>query len=509
MGFAQFIASAGLLLSAISTLAGQSYVRYSDFGAVGDGVTDDFEALVKAHAHANEQDLPVVADNEATYYIGRADRTIIIQTDTNFGEAKFIIDDSEVANHRSNVFEVRSPHQKIELDGVRSLKRGQERIDLRLSGKYLVTAKDRRVRRFIRRGGNRNRGSYQTDSFLVDRHGQVDPRTPIVWDFEQISRIEAQRVDEEQLMLRGGHFTTIAHSRTSTAYHSRGIFIQRSNVLVEGLEHHVTGEGKDGPPYSGFIRISNCANIIVRDCVLTGRKTYYKIGSAGHRVPMGSYDISINSSVNVALINVTQTNDIMDGSRWGIIGTNFCKNLIYEGCVLSRFDAHQGVTNATIRNSTLGHMGVKLTGFGTFLIENSTVNDWRLIDLRPDYGSTWRGEIIIRNCRLLTPKGWRGTPVVLNGSNNGQHDFGYTTYMPERLIIDGLEIEDSGRPDTYRGPAALGNFNPGYKEGVQLPHPQAIIREVHYRNVESTSGKPLRLSDNPEMFTDVEFIAGD
>ena len=29
-------------------------VSYEDFGAVGDGVTDDFDAIARAHAYANE-----------------------------------------------------------------------------------------------------------------------------------------------------------------------------------------------------------------------------------------------------------------------------------------------------------------------------------------------------------------------------------------------------------------------------------------------------------------------
>ena len=37
----------------------KNYVTYEDFGAVGDGVTDDFAAIYKAHEYANENKLPV------------------------------------------------------------------------------------------------------------------------------------------------------------------------------------------------------------------------------------------------------------------------------------------------------------------------------------------------------------------------------------------------------------------------------------------------------------------
>ena len=48
----------------------KSYVRYEDFGDVGDGATDDLKAIVDAHAFANAKGLPVRATDGATYYIG-------------------------------------------------------------------------------------------------------------------------------------------------------------------------------------------------------------------------------------------------------------------------------------------------------------------------------------------------------------------------------------------------------------------------------------------------------
>src|SRR5690606_21176876 len=99
-------------------------------------------------------------------------------------------------------------------------------------------------------------------------------------------------------------------------------------------------------------------------------------------------------------------------------------------------------------------------GSGTFLVENSTLNGRTLINLRPDYGSTWQGEFIIRDC-VFEPAGGRTTSASLfGGFNSGQHDFGYTTYMPERIIIENLHINDSNHPEDYEGPAIFSNFNP-------------------------------------------------
>ena len=48
-------------------------VYYEDFGAVGDGKTDDFLALKAAHDFANEGGQSVKATPGATYYIKNMD----------------------------------------------------------------------------------------------------------------------------------------------------------------------------------------------------------------------------------------------------------------------------------------------------------------------------------------------------------------------------------------------------------------------------------------------------
>jgi hypothetical protein len=484
-------------------------VRYSDFGAKGDGKTDDIDAIVAAHAFANEHGLSVKADEGATYYIGGKDRTAIIQTNTDFGSAAFVIDDTDVENRNAHVFMVSSSLQPFNPAGISSLKRNQEKIDAALPATCIVTVTNSEVKRYIRFGPNQNSGSPQTDIFIVDQNGYVDQNGPIIWDFDQITDITALPIDDKTLTIAGGRFTTIANlAESKYTYYSRGMAIRRSNVLVDGLQHHVIGEGDHGAPYSGFINISNCANVTVQNTILTGHKTYRTIGSAGDPVSMGSYDISVNRALNVSFVNCSQTNDINDSQYWGIMGSNYCKNLVYDDCTFSRFDAHMGVANATIRNSTLGHMGINAIGSGVFTVENTTIRGRTFINLRNDYGSTWQGEFIIRNC-IFVPAGGKPTSAsLIGGSNSGQHDFGYTCYMPERITIENLHIEDSNHPENYRGPAIFANFNPKMKDESYVEQiPYVKTREVVLKNVTTASGQDLRLSDNPFMFKGVKVKA--
>jgi len=482
------------------------FVRYSDFGARGDGKTDDIDAIAATHEFANQHNLRVKADEGFTYYIGGKERTAVIQTDTDFGTAAFVIDDTEVQNRNASVFLISSSLQPFKPEGISSLKRNQEKIDVSLPATCLITVINANVRRYIRYGLNQNDGSPQTDIFVVDKNGRVDMDSPIIWDFDQITGITALPIDETTLNITGGRFTTIANRAESKyTYYSRNIAIRRSNVVVNGLEHRVTGEGDQGAPYGGFLNIRDCAYVTVRNTVLTGHKTYTTIGAAGKPVTMGTYDLTVNRALNISFINCTQTNDINDRTYWGILGSNYCKNLLYDSCTLSRFDAHMGVANATIRNSTLGHMGINAIGSGTFLVENSTIRGRTLINLRSDYGSTWQGEFIIRNC-VFVPAG--GRPVsasLIGGSYSGKHDFGYPCYMPERIVIEGLHIDDSNAPEEYQGPAIFANFNQQMTDSSYVEDfPYVKTREVVLRRVTTASGRALRRSDNPVMFKEVK-----
>ncbi len=481
-------------------------VRYSDFGAKGDGKTDDIDAIAATHAFANQNGLAVKADEEATYYIGGKNRTAFIKTDTDFGKAGFIIDDTDVEDRSVPVFMVSSGQRPFKPEGVTHLERNQDKLDLSLPVPCLIMVTNSNVKRYIRYGLNQNNGSNQTDIFIADRNGNVDVNAPIIWDFDQITDISALPIDETPLHITGGRFTTLANKAESKyTYYSRNITIRRSNVVVDGLEHRVTGEGDHGAPYGGFLTIADCAYVTVKNTVLTGRKTYVTIGSAGKPVSMGSYDLSVNRALNVSFLNCSQTNDIDDNTYWGILGSNFSKNLLYDHCSFSRFDAHQGVANATIRNSTLGHMGINAIGSGIFTVENSTIRGRTLINLRSDYGSTWQGEVFIRNCTFVPAGGKPVSASLIGGSNSGNHDFGYTCYMPERITIEGLRIDDSNHPAEYDGPAIFANFNPNMTDdSYQEKFPYVRTREVVLGNVTIASGEPLRLSDNTFMFKDVK-----
>jgi hypothetical protein len=483
------------LQSVVAQLS-KSPVTYEAFGAVGDGVTDDMPAIQKAHEHANKNGLPVRSKPGATYHLGGKALTAIIETDTDWGTSKFIIDDSkDVENQSRALFEIRSTLKPIPLK-IESLKRGQTRLNITPPDDCLVYVENNKKKLFIRKGGNQNDGTSQKEVFVLKKDGSIIGA--IDWDYDEITKISAQPIDEDLLHVRGGIFTSIANQMDpadKASYWSRNISIKRSNTVVDGVTHKITGENEKGHPYRGFISTDQCAYVILRNCVIDSRKTYYKIGNAGSKVPMGTYGYHANLVVNFQLLNCSMGNDINDGSRWGVVATNFMKDMLVEKCVLSRVDVHMGISGSyVIRDSTLGRYGINAIGRGKLIVENSTLHSGSFISFRPDYGSTWEGDITIRNCRWIPSS---GNPTIFSMKNDGSHDFGYTCFMPKTVTIENFTIDDSKSSKNYKG--VLLFADPIGKAKGKRPFPYQLAEKVHIKNFKATSGKPLRICTNPEI----------
>ena len=110
-----------------------------------------------------------------------------------------------------------------------------------------------------------------------------------------------------------------------------------------------------------------------------------------------------------------------------------------DNCYLDRFDAHQGLHNAKITNSTLG-FGILVIGGGELYIENVyRITEGAFILLRTDYNSIFDGDLIIKNCRM-------GPTItsVISGTWRS-FDNGLPNYMFRSVTIDGLTVETSNR----------------------------------------------------------------
>lgn len=444
-------------------------VFYHDFGAIGDGVTNDFNAIKSAHEYANEKGLAVKADAGKTYYIGRTyGEAVAIKTDTDWCGAEFVIDDTcfevDDPDRCAHIFVISHDEAPREYtkdsdgeigDAIRRINAAgglvgeKKRLDLGLGREALVFVYNENVKTFIRYGENQDAGSAQREVVLVDAEGNISAKTPVYFDYEEITRVRIVDSTARAIKVGNGSFTTVANAAPRKyTYYKRGIQISRSNTTVYGIDFKIVKESDTGAPYNGSISVNDCHNVLIRDSVVTAHRAYKLLGVDNNT--MGSYGLCAGNANIVTFKNVTMHNFFAEGTDipsvyagyWGVMGSNYCKNLTYDTCKLTRFDAHCGTYHAKIINSDIGTL--TLIGNGTFRIENSRVFCHKLpalITLRGDYGSTWCGKFVINNVTAVPSSDFDKETIALIQGWHTNWNFGYKCYMPEKISVKNFKVE--------------------------------------------------------------------
>jgi len=504
----------------------KKFVTYEEFGAVGDGVTNDFAALLKTHEYANENGLKVLGTKGKVYYISdtRIDgevKSIKVKTDVDWCGAEFIIDESPYSTHENygmyvaSIFEILSDYPMVRIEDAALFEkllaagfdRKTKKIDLGLDYPALIIPYNTVHRIYRRRGYGQWAGEPMHEVILLDKDGNVDPETPVMWDYNAIDHIDVIRTDIKPITIENAKFTNIACNVSCVVfdengkpkgvrepYIARGLFVNRSYTTIKNVEHYMKGEisierqkkGEIGAPYRGFFRSENATHVTFDSCVMTGKRCYQKawIGE-GFSGTMGTYDLSGMAVNKIVFKNCTQSNfwvtidenseihpakegdpgavpglsPISNGKgqtsrmHWGVGGTNYCKNMEYIGCYLTRYDAHQGLCNGKVIDSTL--VCLALTGSGTMTIENSRVfaEDHvtnMMFCMRSDYGAIWDGDVNIKGVKAyMYTKKWDSPNAPLkdfNGIGLVSHTysnwyFGYDCSFPN-ISIDDVEFYD-------------------------------------------------------------------
>ena len=444
-------------------------VCYEDFGAVGDGITDDQDAIRATHEYANENGIDVVCQGAKTYYIGIMTKTIPIKTNVNWGDSSFIIDDSGIAPedevdgvHLRGVFIFTIPNPKDGLFEIPGLEEWRQKVNANGGLKYdtfkkiegvdfgeamLVRLYNEDHKMYIRYGVNKNSGSDQAESIVVDKDGNVDENTPLMHNFDKITSIEVYNVGAAPLTVEGGTFTTYPFLTDTPQYYtqySRGLACFRSNVTIKNVKHYLDREGtynyeenvgNYGCPYTGFFTTRLCNNVTWENCKPSAHVAYKGHNGAG----MGTYDISASGAINLTFKDCQQDDDNFFNRtgpswRWGVMGSSGNKSVSFINSKLTRFDAHADIHNVKIIGTDIKM--IRINGTGDFIMEDSKKYGTLLVSLREDYGGTWRGNFVFKNVTMET----EGKDACLISNVWYNHDFGYPTHLPENIIIDNFQL---------------------------------------------------------------------
>lgn len=444
-------------------------IYYEDFGANGTDEICDFNAIKEAHKTANKYGHTVNADPDATYYIGTyvGSESITVQTNTNWNGCKFIINDRGLTRndpeYKRPIFAITSSvsNSNKEYTGetvpISELRLGATNVGFKPGFAALVYVENSNVLQFVRNGGGQNNdpGKPQQEVILVDAEGNIDPTTPVQWDYSVVTRVKVVRIDDAPITVSGGGegvyttFTTIFNGSPygeNDSYLSRNIKVTRSNVTVTNFIHIIEGEEdcQSGQPYDGFTCTDMCNNVTWQGLTLQRYKTWNNTVS-GNQVAR-SYEVRAGHCANLTYKDCTQSNFFHEpngGTRGnGMMGTNYCRNITLDNCKFNTFDAHCGVYNASVINSTVAY--ISLIGQGTFILKGTTVyatrvdtSESRVIELRPDYGSSFNGTLIVED---VTVKYKDNRDVVLMYGTWSDTYRGFKTHLPGKVYLNNIQL---------------------------------------------------------------------
>lgn len=477
-------------------------VYYSEYGAIGDGITDDHEAILKAHIDANKNGYKVYADEGMTYYIPPHDVTIPIMTDTDWSGAKFIIDDREI-NYNGHpcqhtcLFTVLPEKERFDME-LGPIKIGDTKIDKAPGVPALVHIECNTIKHYIRYGGNANNGSPQSEVILVDKDGNIDPETPVIWDYPTVTRCFAIPADEEPITIEGGDFETLANEINCDRYIStnRNISVRRSNTTIKNVKHSLVQVKDYRSAYGGFFNTTYCQNVLIKDCVIQCHKDMYfekpRADGTMQKILIGSYELHADHCNNIVYDGVYQTNLFDENGKLisrGLMGTNYCRNMVMQNCTVARFDAHCQVHNLLIKNCVMEH--INTIGFGKVTVLDTEIWDHYIFNLRSDYGSTFCGDYELKNIKMMNTDKQRLSLFLGSWVN---HDFGYTVHYPQNVTIENMSAPEG---------AVIGAYTTNFDNYEDITQP--VLEDGTQNNNQVVVTRSLKVISNPAGTTFLDY----
>lgn len=402
-----------------------NYLTYEMFGAKGDGITDDSEAIKLCHEQANLLGLNVKA-NSSKYLIS-SNKNIPIKTNVDWNNCVFLVNENE-ANFIFNIASNESSYA-ISLSTKINTKTTyiEELKDIK---KCMLVVENSNKKQYIRYGVNADTGQNQKDIVIVS-NGYVE--TEFVWDFDIVTSAIVYPIDENIIEIKNATFKSKANTTMSDSYIENGIIISRSNVIIDNVNHILESDAV-GQPNKGFYFMHYASNVLFKNSS-TYPRTYRN--NIANTAIIGTYDIGVYNCCNITFDSIEGFS--LDESKWGVMGGNYIKNLTVKNSKVNRIDCHKALYgNTLIENTILGNYGLMISGGGNLHLKNITTHAQYVINLRDDYGSTWDGDIILEN---ITHKSIK-EPTIFKVYHAVNHDFGYDCRLGKNLIkIDGYNVD--------------------------------------------------------------------
>lgn len=389
------------------------FMSVAQFGATGDGDTDDSDAIQAALTFCGENGLKTVFEYGKTY---RVSKQVSVTGPVDFNCCTILPDE----NAANTLFYIQG-------GGTR------ETFSQAVLGKYGVTEKELFSKSFFivspLHMGARYENPAEHGYTYYEQAMQTDENGDFINDCFHADIVEGeyefrdiQDVNKPVITVENVHFDLKERKHSPLTL----IYCHRSNTRIQNVS--VTGLFDAGVTNDDLFVCRGSANV----------EFSHIHGSNPFPTSNSGYVFGLYESSDLYI------HDCVIGGhddKWGAIGSNFISNVVFERVKINRVDSHDMYHGHLIMRDCILHEVAVEGGNGLVLVENCTIlrgHKQGILTLRTDFRAMPSGKVIYRNCRFFDVN---YVLFYVDLNNTPSYDPATLGYTGTELVIDDCEVD--------------------------------------------------------------------
>lgn len=358
------------------------FVSVDDYGAKGDGETDDTDAFIEASDASAELGIPLIADGEKTYLIkGGADKTIYFRENVDLNGATILVDNDSTENRYQDYIKVDQEWSTKNILGDNLTNQRTYDNDLWNKVLYIVSPLSLGTREGF------DTQMYHEQLLVTDKNGWFENSNymptvisgtyTVAYSDPWIKPIEIKNIVFE-------------YKDTSKVC---ALWVQRHNVTIK----NIVVKGGNSNAESGWtpsIRLTNTYNVKLENI----------IGEVSNSDANTGNLISLSTTSNTIIDRYINHKPAY--AIHGAFGSGYETNLTIKNSILHRFDVHYEMIGSVVIDNCVLETAYVCGGWGNVVfrdctfIRDSVHNTGRAISRRNDVRLPFSGTIKIENCSV-------------------------------------------------------------------------------------------------------------